>query len=230
MNVAVGYNVMFNAQASFHNTCVGANSCGHSQSNPFGTMTTLGFSSGVIDEQGVNNTFLGAFADSGPYIDGNYYYNSTAIGFGALITDNHQIMLGMSAEYIEVPGSGKVQGNMDISGDLSVHPGNIYGTVLPYSDTRLKEQATPLPPVLPAVLRLQPKRFRWKESQKEDVGFIAQEFYEIMGPDLWPTDSIHTGPNGFLTLDYAKMVVFLTKAVKELEQEYEELQVAAALL
>jgi hypothetical protein len=56
------------------------------------------------------------------------------------------------------------------------------------------------------------------------VGFLAQEFYEVMGPDLWPTDSIHTAHNGFLTLDYAKMVVFLTKAVQELHQKIDGLK------
>jgi hypothetical protein len=135
-------------------------------------------------------------------------------------------MLGTAAEYVQFPGNINVKGDVDISGNLTVD-----GTIdPPSSDARLKEQAEPLPPVLPAVLRLQPKRFRWKESQKEDVGFLAQELYEVMGPDLWPTDSIHTAPNGFLTLDYAKMVVFLTKAVQELEQEYQELEAAAALL
>jgi cytoskeletal protein CcmA (bactofilin family) len=221
-NVAVGIQSLYSATTGFQNTCVGAFSGYlYNPSNLTGNMTSLGFKAGYNDISGENNTFLGAFADISA---GQIYTNSTALGYGAQITDNHQIMLGTDLDYIQVPGNMKVSGSMDISGDLSVHPGNIYGTVLPYSDARLKEEATPLPPVLASLSLLGPKRFRWKESQKEDVGFIAQEFYEIMGPDLWPTDSIHTAHNGFLTLDYAKMVVFLTKAVQELHQKIDGLK------
>jgi cytoskeletal protein CcmA (bactofilin family) len=227
-NVAVGIQSLYSATTGVQNTCIGAFSgYNYNPSNNTGNMTALGYKAGYNDISGQNNTYVGAFADVSA---GQVYTNSTALGYNATITDNHQIMLGTATETVQIPGDMKVSGNVDISGNLSVE-GIIYGpTPIPYSDARLKEEASPLPSVLPHLSLLGPKRFRWKESQKEDVGFLAQEFYEVMGPELWPTDSIHTAPNGYLTLDYAKMVVFLTKVVQELEQEYEKLQQAAALL
>jgi len=218
-NVAIGFNSLYSATAGIQNTCIGAQSAyNYNPSSTTGNITAVGFQAGYNETTGQNNTYVGAFADTS-----GSYTNSTAIGYGAKTTNNNQIMLGTQYEYVQIPGSLKVQGNVDISGNLSVGPtGQIYGNVQPFSDARLKEEAMPLPTVLPIFPLLRPRRFRWKETQKEDIGFLAQEFYESIGPELWPNDMIHTAPNGYLTLDYAKMVVVLTKAVQELKEKIDQ--------
>ena len=208
-NTAVGFQSMKQALSSFQNTCIGALTCGHRDTRMYGGMTAFGYQAGFNDFQGNNNTFVGAFTDSVPYDVGNGFHQSTAIGYNAKISSSNQIVLGTVDETVYIPG------NLIIDGTLTV-----AGNVIPsLSDVRLKEDMVAYPSVLFKVLQLEPVQFRWKDSKREDMGFVAQQFYEVMTPEVWPEDIRYTRPDGMMTLDYGKIVMVLTMAVKELQDK-----------
>lgn len=92
---AVGYNALFNNSIS--GTVGHGNDC-----------TGIGHNAGGTNQKvGINNTFIGSATD----IDtlGNWN-NSTAIGYGAIITANNQIKLGRSSETVQVDGNLTVAG------------------------------------------------------------------------------------------------------------------------
>ena len=62
--------------------------------------TGLGYNSGMTLVTGTNNTFLGANTSSSL----TTLSSSTAIGYNAEVTSSNQIMLGTSAETVNVPG------------------------------------------------------------------------------------------------------------------------------
>jgi len=221
MNVAIGNNSMKDAVVSYHNTCAGVSSCGHYDPVAGNTMTAIGYNSGNKDFQGTNTTYLGFNSDSSPYEGGNFFLNSTVIGYDASCNAMNQIMLGTSKETVEIPGTLHVHGNVDISGVLtyvSAVPSNLM------SDIRLKRDIEPMKPILEKVIKINPTEFSWKKTEKRDVGYIAQEFFETMTEEVWPQDNRRTTNDGYMTLDYSKMVIYLTKAIQELTREYEMLQ------
>ena len=79
-NTAVGYNALLSNTTGNENTA-------------------LGNQAGINNTTGQKCTFIGASTDC----SGNWN-NSTAIGYGAQITTNNQIVLGTSSETIYVPG------------------------------------------------------------------------------------------------------------------------------
>ncbi len=102
VNTAIGANSLQNNTTGFSNTALGANSL---QTNTTGcSNTALGFRSGInlglYDLSGNNNTFLGALTD----VSNNGICNSTAIGFGSIIDASNQIMIGTTAETVNIPG------------------------------------------------------------------------------------------------------------------------------
>lgn len=233
-NTAVGCVSMTYALSSFNNTCVGSFTCKQSdpRQNYYGGLTMAGFYAGFENDfQGVNNTYIGAYADSAPYGGGEGFENSTALGYRARVTNSNQIVLGTATENVNIPGFLNVGTNtsyktFDISGNLTVQ-GNIRLNGNPYvpsSDARLKEQVNHLPFLLTHLDKLQPVQFTWIDSKKKDMGFLAQQFYEVMTPDMWPEDIRFVRPDGMLTLDYGKMIVILTQSIKELQQKVKQLK------
>lgn len=132
LNTAVGYNSMVNGNAGDHNTCVGsgsgANIGPHNENTCVGwaagngiiandkntaigalslpsalsadKVTAVGYNSGS-DAQGPGSTLVGADTNAG----GTPRTNSTAIGIGATLTADNQIMLGTASETVEFPGN-----------------------------------------------------------------------------------------------------------------------------
>ena len=114
-NTAVGFQAIVNTTGSYNNA-VGAqalcNNTTGSYNNAVGGQallnnTTGSFNTGVghgagfnVLYNGSNNTFLGALTD----LSGSFN-NSTAIGYGAQITESNQIVLGRSEEFVEIPGA-----------------------------------------------------------------------------------------------------------------------------
>lgn len=95
--------------------------------------------------------------------------------------------------------------DFDVTGDIRA-----TGDILSNSDVRLKRNIKPLTPVLDKVKQLKPRSFDWIANDKADVGLIAQEV-EMVFPELVRTDD-----NGFKTINYSKLTVFLLKALQEI--------------
>lgn len=219
-NTAVGYNALQSAQTtggfdSIRNTAVGTDALSSATSGRFNTATGAGALSGLIhgsgntsigknagslQQYGDNNTFIGNGTNVN--IATNIYSSSTALGYNARITGNNQVVLGTASETVFVPGV-LVVGGQQVT-----------------SDRRLKEDIRPIDiPCLEIIQQLQPSLFAWKQTGQADVGFIAQDVNQTLrDAGLIFSPSITT-QEGFETMDYNKVVVLLTKAVQELQQQ-----------
>ena len=71
---------------------------------------------------------------------------------------------------------------------------------------------------LEVINNLNPVAFNWKKSGLSDEGLIAQEVQEHV-PNI-----VKEGSNGYLQMDYGKLVTPLIKAVQELSAEVEQLK------
>ena len=97
--------------------------------------------------------------------------------------------------------------DFDVTGDI-----HASGDILSNSDMRLKKNVVPLPELTHKIKRLKPVSFQWRESNKADIGLIAQEVEEIF-PCLVRTDEL-----GFKSVNYQKLTVLLLKALQEVMQ------------
>lgn len=88
-----------------------------------------------------------------------------------------------------------------------------------FSDIRLKENITDLPPQLDKLLALRPVEFDYKDGSGHQIGFIAQEVEQIY-PDL-----IGTAQDGMLTLSgLGKNESRLIKSIQELNDKITQLE------
>lgn len=81
------------------------------------------------------------------------------------------------------------------------------------SDRRLKENIRGIDNFYEKMMELQGVSYRWKVSQEDDIGFIAQDV-EFLFPELVETDK-----NGIKSIKYPKFVALLTEVVKKQDQE-----------
>ena len=92
-----------NAESQF-NTVYGkdAGDFGQSESTPAKGNTAVGYQSATFAELPTFSTFIGYQADvSSAAVNAAY---STALGAGAMVTGDHQVVLGTSAETVYIPG------------------------------------------------------------------------------------------------------------------------------
>ena len=68
------------------------------------------------------------------------------------------------------------------------------------SDRRLKSHITPLSSMLDRVVALKPVSFTWNDTQKDDIGFIAQDVEQLF-PQLIATDM-----QGFKSMKYGQLI------------------------
>jgi hypothetical protein len=199
---AFGYKSLYKNTAGLYNTAIGTTALSNNLTGVFNT--AIGSNAGVSIVGSNNNTLLGANSDNA----GNYNF-STAVGYAAQITASNQVVLGTSAEIVQIPGR-------------LVVTGNVIASAFVPSDRRLKTNIQPLlVSVLPKIMELEPCTFDWRSTQKSDAGFIAQDYYATMDPLLPAVEKVMT-PDGHYTLDYSKMVTLLVKAVQELTKEVQE--------
>jgi hypothetical protein len=117
-----------------------------------------------------------------------------------------------------VNGTSTLSGDTAITGDLTV-TGDI--TAFFTSDQRLKDNVTPIEDPLAKILSISGNTYDWNEkSGKEghDVGVIAQEVLEVL------PEAVTTRDNGYLAVDYQKIVPLLVQAVKELSAKVDNLE------
>jgi predicted acyltransferase (DUF342 family) len=159
-NIGMGNEALNNIEPGSNNIGIGIyalnestdndNNCavGHYALNTTAGNNNTGFGSyaGNNNIYGVNNTYIGYNTGASSH---NYSY-STAIGYSATITENNQIVLGTSGEYVSIPGtkastsstSGAlvVSGGAGIAGNVYVG-GNLYATT-PDSNNNSTQVAT----------------------------------------------------------------------------------------
>jgi hypothetical protein len=115
-------------------------------------------------------------------------------------------------------------GTLTVSGDVVA-----YGSP---SDIRLKDIKEKIPNALDSILKLNGYRFDWKEKEldiygddkkilhiKEDIGVIAQEVADVL-PELAKTNE-----DGFMSVRYQGLTAVLIEAMKEQQNQIEELKV-----
>ncbi|HMH33347.1 MAG TPA: tail fiber domain-containing protein, partial [Puia sp.] len=88
------------------------------------------------------------------------------------------------------------------------------------SDSRLKTNIHPLPYGLKDVMRMQPVSYKWKDNATmQKIGLIAQEVKKII-----PEVVIGDEKKEMLGMNYAELVPVLINAIKEQQQQLEDLK------
>jgi trimeric autotransporter adhesin len=104
--------------------------------------------------------------------------------------------------------------------------GQIHATstsITAISDITLKENIKPLETGLDEVMKLQPRRFDWKNGDGKNIaGFVAQEVEEIL-PDL-VSDYKYNDEETKKSLKMGDMIPTLVKAIQELKAEVDKLK------
>ena len=113
---------------------------------------------------------------------------------------------------------------LEVAGDMTVTPGaaGTVGSVTANSfyyssDRRLKENIKGIEDPMTSLSSIHGVSFDWKRDGRRDYGFIAQEVQKKI-PEI-----VHQNPNGYLSVDYAKVMPFLVEALKNQQREIREL-------
>ena len=226
-SVALGKSAKTKADLSF---CIGESSETSGE-----TSLCIGFNSATKENHSIaignylraNNPWeivLGKFNDSTKY-EGYDRLFSFGCGNGwsdwrnaMVILDNGNVGMGTSTPDYMLEVNGTIKAN----------------NVSEASDIRLKRDVTPLNNSLQKVLKLRGVNYYWKSEEEiktvlgthekcqypetKQVGVIAQEVEEVV-PEVVATDA-----KGFKSVDYSKLVPVLIEAIKEQQNEIEELK------
>lgn len=217
-NNSLGHNSMASNTTGIHNVALGLNSL---TANIAGSQnTSVGNYSGDKHPSYINCTFVGYQADA----NASGYTNSTAIGSMAQVTASNQVKIG--------------------NGSVTQIGGVVNWSII--SDGRFKRNIRENIPGLNFILSLRPVSYNLDidkynkhilpgqnteclNSEKEKIrytGFIAQEVEEAATKTGYDFSGVHhpENDNDTYTLSYAEFVVPLVKAVQELAEENENLQ------
>lgn len=113
-------------------------------------------------------------------------------------------------------------------GDLHTDGGAFFFSTTINSDRKLKKNIRSLDQYgLNEVLKLKPVMYDWKNEERggDNIGFIAQDVQEII-PELVKESLLISGEEGEtkLGVEYSKLVVVLTNAIKEQQKQIDELK------
>jgi len=92
------------------------------------------------------------------------------------------------------------------------------------SDGRLKKDVESFPNGLATVLAMKPRKYRWKEDDHEDRGFIAQELATVY-PFAVSGDEEGDPKINPMSIDYGKLTPVLVAALQEQQKQIEALRV-----
>ena len=121
-------------------------------------------------------------------------------------------------------GALKVTGGVGISGGLYVQNAAFFGndiTAWYSSDRRLKDNIKPITGALAKIEQIGGYTFDWNaasEKQGSEVGVIAQEIQAVQPEVVVERD------NGYLAVNYEKLVPLLIQGIKELQEEVKALR------
>lgn len=178
-----------------------------------------GFSAGG-SSSGNNNVFIGAYAGGGAYTSrlGN---NNVCIGYnaGAGATGNDQLFIANNSTTTLIYG--------DFSAEEVFIDGDLVATTVTPSDINLKTNITSITSGLHLLLSLNGYYFNWNNKAEEEfkfskeeqqIGVIAQEVEKVL-PQMVKTNS-----KGYKVVEYSKLSPVIIEAIKEQQNQIEELK------
>lgn len=116
-------------------------------------------------------------------------------------------------------GGAIINGDTFVSGNISA-TGDVVAFVT--SDSRLKNDQTPISGSLQKISTLDPIEFNWSEKQNtyvgHDIGLIAQQVQAI-APEI-----VTERPDGYLAMKYDKMVPLLVGAIQDQQKIINEMR------
>ena len=230
-SVAIGYR---NKATSVYSLAMGSNTTASMlYASAFGNTTIASgqnsFAAGYLSQASGNAaTTFGTHNTASGYNSMALGYETEAQAYGSLVIGRYNVIEGSStywqgAEPLFVAGNGVHSGSLNNALTLYQN-GNmtIAGSLTELSDKRLKENIVKMENVLQNVLDINPVYFEFKDKKSHpsgrQIGFIAQEI-EPLFPELIAKDS-----EGYLSLEYSNMTAVLLQAIKEQQQQIEELK------
>jgi len=99
------------------------------------------------------------------------------------------------------------------------------------SDERLKRDVHTISESIDRVLELRPTEFVWKDNNKQDIGFIAQEVEELL-PEVVETSKGFIDTDGeqeneikdMKTISYPKLIPYLVDTIQVMDKRIKELE------
>ena len=141
---------------------------------------------------------------------------------------NGSTAISLSGSDVTVQGGLTVNGNIQLgnaSSDVTTVEGElrVKQDIIAFysSDQRLKDNINPIENSLSKVLSISGNTYTWNENSSRegnDVGVIAQEVLEVL------PEAVTTRENGYLAVDYQKLVPLLIESIKELSHKVEILE------
>jgi hypothetical protein len=161
------------------------------------------------------NISMNASGNGQMRVEGSGYTLGIALnGSGAFIYHNS------SSRFLSFGTNETEQVRLTTGGALHVVNDVVAFSTTP-SDKKLKTNVKDIDYGLGTIMKLNPKQYDWKEDNRHDIGFIAQEVEEVI-PEIvkdneWFDKKIKT-------LDYEKLTAVLIKAVQEQQEQINELK------
>ena len=138
----------------------------------------------------------------------------------AIPTNNNQLTNGagyVTSSHTHTPSQ---VGLSNLSADGNSLNGNFTATgdITAFSDARVKENVETLPNALESVKQMRGVTYNKIGEEKQSIGVIAQELEEVV-PQL-----VHTDEEGMKSVAYGNITALLIEALKEQQEQIEELK------
>jgi hypothetical protein len=189
--------------------------------NTSSTSTTTG-TLVVTGGAGVSgNLFVGETL-SGTTLLGNVTSSGTS-SFSTVTVSTLANVTATTASTSTTTGALRVAGGVGISGALNVG-GDV--TAFATSDQRLKENVAIIESALEKISSIRGVTFNWNQTARDlgkpgtdrEVGVIAQDLEKVL-PEV-----VRTRDDGYLAVQYEKLVPLLIESIKDLKKEIDELK------
>jgi len=173
---------------------------------------------------GSGNVGLGQGAGNG-ITTGSY---NIYIGYGAIpsaAANGSELVIGSSPN---TTGKGSGTGYINVGG--SIYQGNNSGSWATTSDQRIKENIKPIAEGLSVINALNPVNFDYKESGKNEDGFIAQDYQTVLPQQIVthaPSEAEKEWVDEEVLGIQQNLIPFLVKAIQELTTRLEALEAKA---
>jgi hypothetical protein len=170
---------------------------------------------GLKSTYGLNNFIVNTTLDGSDLLSvggsSNFGGPATFTGIDASVIDVDSLTVGEISLR---------SGVLTINGDIRA-TGDIYA--LASSDERLKENVIPISNPMDKIKKLGGYTFNWNDISKkpthiEEIGVIAQEVQQVL-PQI-----VREKGDGYLGVDYEKIVALLIEGVKHQQEEIDELK------